>query len=204
MNNLAMAYRDIGQFAKAVPLLELALAKRTEKLGPDHPRTLQSMNNLAMAYRDIGQFAKAVPLLEQALAKRKEKLGPDHADTLRCMNNLASAYHKNGDFTRAEPILRECLTIRQEKQPDAWTTFHTQSQLGGSLLGRKNYAEAEPPLLAGYEGMKEREAKIPPNANSSLTEAVERLVQLYDAWGKKDQADAWRQRLSEHAGPKSP
>jgi len=34
--------------------------------------------------------------------------------------------------------------------------------LGGSLLGQKKYAEAEPLLLSGYEGMKQREVKIPP------------------------------------------
>ena len=77
------------------------------------------------------------------------------------------------------------------------TTFNTQSLLGGSLLGQKNYAGAEPLLLAGYEGMKEREAKIPPQGKPRLTEALERLVQLYDAWGKPDEAAAWRKRLEE-------
>ena len=59
-------------------------------------------------------------------------------------------------------MLRECLAIRVKKQPDAWSTFNTQSKLGGVLLGQKKYADAEPLLLQGYEGMKQREAKIPP------------------------------------------
>ena len=67
--------------------------------------------------------------------------------------------------------------------------------LGGSLLGQKNYSGAEPLLLAGYEGMKAREAKIPPQGKVRLTEALERLVQLYDAWGKPDQAAVWRNKL---------
>ena len=60
--------------------------------------------------------------------------------------------------------MRECLLIREKTEPDAWTTFHTKSLLGGSLLGQKNLPPdaAEPLLLAGYEGMKAREAKIPP------------------------------------------
>jgi hypothetical protein len=33
---------------------------------------------------------------------------------------------------------------------------------------------------------------------------LERLVQLYDAWGKKDQADTWRQRLPDRTGSKAP
>jgi hypothetical protein len=110
---------------------------------------------------------------------------------------LALAYQKNGAFAQAERILRECLTLRQQKQPDAWTTFGTQSQLGGSLLGQKKYAEAEPLVLAGYEGMKQREATIPAGAKKYLTEALERLVQLYDAWGKPEQAQKWRKELEE-------
>jgi serine/threonine protein kinase len=119
-------------------------------------------------------YSKAsLPLLEETLVKLKEKLGPDHPDTLLSMNDLGGAYQKNGDFAKAELILRECLTICQKKQPDGWTTFATQSQLGGSLLGQKKYAEAEPLLRAGYEGMKQRETKIPANAKESLSEALE-------------------------------
>jgi hypothetical protein len=85
---------------------------------------------------------------------------------------------------------------RAQKQPDARPTFKTRSLPGGSLLGQRKYAEAEPLLVAGYEGMKAREAKIPAQSRVRLTEALERLVQLYDAWGRKDEADGWRKKLN--------
>jgi eukaryotic-like serine/threonine-protein kinase len=68
--------------------------------------------------------------------------------------------------------------------------------LGGSLLGQKKYAEAEPLLLVGYEGMKQREANIPQEDKARLAESLERLAQLYDGWGKKDKADEWRKKWS--------
>ncbi|HLN26971.1 MAG TPA: tetratricopeptide repeat protein, partial [Gemmataceae bacterium] len=318
MNNLASVYLESGQIKKCLPLFEETLAKRQQKLGPNHPATLQSMNNLAQAYRDDGQLDKALPLYEQTLAKEKEKLGPDHPDTLVCMTNLAFAYwlqrkldrsiplfeealkgrkaklgllhpatiqtmynlgvnylqagrvseaialletaHREGSlpedrtsaarellsayvtagknheanvlaadlaaaarqqyptdsprligvldqtslalmqikaFAQAEPILRECLAIRKKKEPDAWTTFSTLSILGGALLANDKYAEAEALLLQGYAGMKRREVKIPPEGKVRLTEALERLVQLYEAWGKKDKAAEWRKKLAE-------
>jgi outer membrane protein assembly factor BamD (BamD/ComL family) len=40
-----------------------------------------------------------------------------------------------------------------------------------------------------------REAKIPPQSKVRLTEALQRLVQLYDAWGKPDEAARWRKEL---------
>jgi len=50
--------------------------------------------------------------------------------------------------------------------------------------------------VQGYEGMKQREAKMPPQAKDQrLREALERLVQLYDACGKKDKAAEWRKKL---------
>ena len=104
-------------------------------------------------------------------------------------------------WARAEPLLRECLTIRAKKAPDDWLTFGSQSQLGGALLGQKKYAEAQPLLLAGYEGMKERHAEIPPQAKARLPEAVERLVQLYEELGQKDEVAKWQKELAAIKSP---
>jgi hypothetical protein len=67
--------------------------------------------------------------------------------------------------------------------------------LGGALLGQAKFAEAEPLLLAGCEGMKKQEAKIPPPAKVRLAEAIERLVQLCEALDRKDEAARWRTEL---------
>ena len=45
--------------------------------------------------------------------------------------------------------------------------------------------------------MKAREAKVPPAAKSRLIEAIQRLVDLYDAWDQKEKADEWRRRQEE-------
>jgi hypothetical protein len=103
----------------------------------------------------------------------------------------------------AEVFLRECLTIREKAKPDTWTTFNTRSLLGGALLGQQKFAEAEPLLLDGYRGMKEREASIPPEATSRISEALERLVQLYEAHGNTSETARWRRELEE-ARAKSP
>jgi hypothetical protein len=92
--------------------------------------------------------------------------------------------------------------LREDHQPDDWTTFNAQSMLGCALLGQKNYPEAEPLLKGGYEAMQQREAKIHPQGRSRLTEALERLVPLYEAWGKKDEAAKWRKKLEDHSQSK--
>jgi hypothetical protein len=98
-------------------------------------------------------------------------------------------------------VLRECLALREMKAPDEWTTFNTKSMLGGALLGQKKYADAEPLLLAGHEGMKAQEAKIPPQGQVRIPEAIERLVQLYEATGKTEEAARWQNELEKRKPP---
>ncbi len=43
--------------------------------------------------------------------------------------------------------------------------------------------------------MKDRAAKIPPAARPRLAEAIRRLVDLYTAWEKPDEAAKWQEIL---------
>ena len=98
-------------------------------------------------------------------------------------------------YAEAATLLRDGLAILEKKHPDDWSTFHTRSLLGGALVGQTKYAEAEPLLLMGYQGLKQRRDRIPASAKNSLTVALGRLVRLYDAWGKKDEAAKWRKEM---------
>ena len=95
----------------------------------------------------------------------------------------------------AEPLIRESMRMQNKLQPYHWTTFNIQAVLGWVLLSQKRYDEAEPLLLQGYEGMKQRDASIPPRGKIRLSEALQWLVQLYEATGKKDEAAKWRKEL---------
>jgi serine/threonine protein kinase/Flp pilus assembly protein TadD len=195
MGNLAVAYQGVGRLMEAVALLEQALERWKAKFGPDDNRTLGCMGNLADAYYDVGQFDRAEPLLVDLLERRRKADGPKSPATAGVLALLGKNRLKQHKYAEAEPVLRECLAIRAEKLPDDWSRFNALSMLGGALLGQKKYAEAEPLLLQGYEGMKQREATIPPPGKARLTEATERLVRLYEATGRADEARAWRAKL---------
>ncbi len=62
-------------------------------------------------------------------------------------------------------------------------------------MARGRYAEAEPLVVSGYQGLKAREAKIPKSGSFNLPEAAERVVQLYELSGKPEKVAEWRARL---------
>ena len=65
----------------------------------------------------------------------------------------------------------------------------------GALAGQKKFPEAEPLLVEGYSGMKDREAKLPPAAKTRLPKAIRRLVDHYTAWDRPEEAAKWRKEL---------
>jgi tetratricopeptide (TPR) repeat protein len=196
--NLAAVYQFQIKFAEAEPLCVQVVEVSRRVLGEEHPDTLIRMSNLAALYRNRGRLADAEPLFVKVLAGRRRALREGHPNTLASMNNLAVLYQSQDRFAEALPLLRESLTAREKVEPDAWTTFSTKAMLGATFLGQKQYAEAEPLLLAGYAGLKQRVATIPAMYQRLLPETATRLVELYTAWGKPDEAEKWRAVRAEY------
>jgi serine/threonine protein kinase/tetratricopeptide (TPR) repeat protein len=195
--NLGVNYRDAGRGRDAIALLEESLSRARKR--PDGvPSSLFWVPAaLTEAYDRAGQFAKTEAIHRDSLEQTRRQFGTDDLRTAAKTAVLGSNLLHQHKCAEAEPLLRGCLKVRETKQPDDWATFNTQSMLGEALLGQKKYADAEPLLLKGYQGMKQREAKIPPQGKPRLREALERLVQLYEATGKKDEAARWRKELDE-------
>jgi tetratricopeptide (TPR) repeat protein len=209
LQGLAIAYGDAGRTADAVLANEQLLERRIAMLGPKHRATLMVLNNLAGAYYADNRMAQYGQALERMLATLPA-YDPRVYDPLRdwALARLGKLRFQAGRPSDAEPLLRECLAIREtsEKlQRNEVGTFNARSLLGKALLDQQKYAEAEPLLLQGYEGLKQREAKIPATTLVRLTEALEWLVQLYEATDRSAEAAKWRKELDEtKAAAKTP
>jgi tetratricopeptide (TPR) repeat protein len=150
-------------------------------------------DRLADLYARWGKPSSVESWLRQkvALIERRD----DHVATSEAQVQLGLHLLRQERFTDAETILRECLAICDRMEPNAWRTFHTKSLLGGALLLQKKYTEAELMLDAGYKGLKADEQSIPPQAKSSISDAIQRLVDLYDVTDKPNEAAKWRKEL---------
>jgi hypothetical protein len=205
MHNLAISYAEAGRADEAMKLREEKLRLQRNKLGSDHPDTLRSMNGLAVNYLMANRPIEAEPLAREALEWQRKRVQAaqnpivvdnEMSQLARCLSALGDSLTRNGKPADAEPLLRQALAFREKKEPDEWQTFHTKALLGAALLSQKKYDVAAPLLADGYRSMKERQAKIPLEQQKIyLPQALERLVQLYDAWAKPNEAAKWRQEL---------
>jgi serine/threonine protein kinase len=191
--NLGVNYRDIGRLKDALVLLEEVYHK-----GRTNPQLAWVGKSLLSVYVRTGNAKGAVALVTEQVAAARKQFAPDDPQFTAELAFAGRALLDVKAYAEAEAVLRENLTLRQKRTPNYWGTYNARSQLGAALLGQQKYAEAEPLLLEGYAGIKEREATIPAEFKVRLIEALERLVRLYEAWGKKDKADEWRKKLEDH------
>jgi len=202
MGNLAETFASQGKYGQAEILFKQTLEIQRRVLGPEHPRTILTVSNLANMYQRQSKFVLAQAYASQALEARRHTLGSEHPDTSNSAGYLALAYQSQGKFAESERLAREAVEIDRKKRPDDWRRFRSESLLGASLAGQREYAEAEPLLLEGYEGMATRKEMIGVPDSYYLDLAREWTAELYQAWGKPQKAAEWRQKPQPKASPK--
>ena len=199
--DLGEAYRSAGELNKALLLFQHSAAG-LEKLNYAHSYAHVILESLSGCHEQLKQFDQAEVWRRKLLPVVKLRDGPESALYAGALTRLGSNLLEQKNPAAAEPILRESLAILQKKQPGAQDTFHTQSLLGAALSSRQKYADAEPLLVQGYEGIYKstkapRQKNHDPRTGQRVIDALERLVQQYDDWGKPDEAVKWRKELNE-------
>ncbi len=177
---------NAGQYDKALPLAERALALREKVLGAEHPDTAASLNSLALLYDNKGDYAKAEPLYQRALAIREKALGAEHLDTAASLNNLAALYSAKGDYAQAEPLYRRALAVKEKvlgaEHP---ATAASLNNLAFLYKTKGDYAQAEPLYRRALAIWEKALGAEHPNTATLLTN----LASLYTAKGDYVQAE---------------
>ncbi len=188
--SLGMDYVKAGRLDDALPLLEACY--RASK--NDH--SLHWVGALLLdAYVRSAQVEKAKAFAGELLTETRVILPKDSPQLATSLRNIARLLIKLSSWSDAETAIREALSIGERGEPDDWGTYNLRFMLGQALLGQQRYGEAEPLLVQGHEGLKQREEKIPPIQRAHYCEAIERLVQLYEVAEKPDEAARWRNEL---------
>ncbi|HSU56828.1 MAG TPA: serine/threonine-protein kinase [Candidatus Dormibacteraeota bacterium] len=197
LRDLGLILRTEGKLAEAERLLREGLATFRRTVGDLHPDVAFTLGGLAGVLSREGYLAEAETAGREAMAIQKKLYGGTNSLTAGTLASLTLTLLYEKKSEEAEPFARELLALDEKMAPDHWYKFSARNFLGAALLGQKKYAEAEPLLLSAYEGMKQREDKIPANDKVRLQEAIQSLVQLYEETGQSEKAAEWNKKLAE-------
>lgn len=116
-NNLALRYRDNGNFETAKILLEKVLESDLKKYGDDNKIVELSRANLGNLYSDLGNYQKASELLELSLQSSLKNYPENHPKVATRKSNLGLVYRDMGKFEEAARLLKEALDADLQNYP---------------------------------------------------------------------------------------
>jgi tetratricopeptide (TPR) repeat protein len=197
LTNLGATYSEFGMATNGIPLLERGLTLQKRVLVPDHPHTTLTMDNLATAYLlTTSHYVDVEMVLRDLLREQSKSLPSDDQELPGTRSRLGSFLLWQGKPDQAEEYLRDALTVLEKAQPGATSTFQIQSVLGCAFFEQKKYPDAERLILRSYDGLLKRHAEKPSRSVArELKTAGERIVPLYESWGKPALAAEWREKL---------
>jgi eukaryotic-like serine/threonine-protein kinase len=199
---LAEILQRQGKLGEAEAAWREELAMERKLSGDQHLFVAHSLTALGHVLEAQGKHAEAEVAYRETLGLRRN-LPADASELAALLAQLTIALLAQEKFAAAEASARECLALREANFPDHWLTFHAKSLLGDCLLGQKHYVAAEPLLLAGYGGMRQREGSMTAKDKVRLQESTGRLVRLYQATGPVEKIGEWKARLVEFSRTQS-
>jgi serine/threonine-protein kinase len=194
LSDLVAALWAQGDFAAAEPLIREALGIARESWGPENPGTLRYALQLGLLLSEEGAASAAEPLLREVLEQRRKALGPQNVGVAVPSQFLAELLARTGRLREALDLARQAEAIYAHELPENhWRTAMARSILGDCLVRLHRFAEAEPLLLSSLETLERTRGN---GTERQARRTRERIVRLYEAWGRPRQAVAYRVRTA--------
>ncbi len=180
------------RFAEADLLSASVVQQMENELGATHPETRGMMRQRAWILQRAGRDSEAGQLLRQ-LIQQAGMVEGESPERKAAIAELYGIYLlKTKQYHDAELAFRDVLRIYQNLYPDSWRVARARSDLGASLAEQKQFVDAEPLLLDGYQRLQQHQQQIPAYDRELLARARNRLVRLYQLWDKPKQARQWQ------------
>jgi serine/threonine-protein kinase len=188
MSALSTLLWEMGEYEDAIAVALEALSIRRKLLPEDHTSIATSLYNLGVQFY-YESPADAVPMLQEALAIYRKRYPEDHPMIASTQVRISEVLLKLGDPERALGYVQEGLgLLRSKLQADDFRVLQAEAALGACLSGLGRHSEAEPLLIGSYKRMRESTGV----SNDSKESTRMWLVDLYEAWGKPDEAARYR------------
>jgi len=143
LHDLGNAYKDAGDYDRARPLSERALAMY-DSLGLED-YVANALNSLANILTDTGDLVRSRELLERSLVLKAKRGGKDSPDYALGLNNLASRISDLGNFAEARTLYERALAIYEKTLGEHHRyTAMTLANIGNQYAFERRFLEARP------------------------------------------------------------
>jgi serine/threonine-protein kinase len=178
---LGNAFRSLGDYERAKPLLYDALALRRRDLGADHLDTLESAYDWALLLHTAGKLREAEASYRELVANARRTVAADDALALKAGNGLGLVLQDLGQSKEAEELFRAVLATRHrvsgERDPE---TLGTMNNLAKLLYDSNRLPEAEELFT---QTLKVR-TQVLSSAHPKTLESMNNLAALWDKQGR--------------------
>jgi len=186
---LATALDIEGKPAASESAYVETLALRRQLLGPDHPKYAFTLFNYSFLVFAQGHYQEAANMSRRILALRGKTIPDSHPSIAASLQTLGRSEDKLGDTASGRRALEESLALRRRFLPaDSWLIASSEGVLADHDIVVKQYASAETLARDAYGIMRHSLGPADPKTRA----AAQRLVGLYEAWGRPDQAAEFR------------
>jgi non-specific serine/threonine protein kinase/serine/threonine-protein kinase len=144
LGTVGNAYRNLGRFDEARPLLEEALQLREEHVGTTHSEVAESYVSLGWLEYSAGNFGEARALFERAVTVFGQALGPDHWAVASSLGFTGNACLRIGDYRSARAAFERSLGIlRASDMEDDPVIVYTEWPYATMLMEMAEYDGAQ-------------------------------------------------------------
>ena len=157
LNALGAAYCHVGDYAKALDILERALPIYEHEYGRGSKEVAVVLNTLGTAHRRLEENAKAKDCFKHSLAIEEKVYGRESTEVVSTLTNLANAYGKLGKRTKQRGILDRVLLIQNcKKLEERRDMLERELKRKGMVYGLGNVLKD----LASAYGQLDNQAKL--------------------------------------------
>ncbi|CAF1192313.1 unnamed protein product [Didymodactylos carnosus] len=184
-NNIAVVYKNMGDYSKALTYYEQTLELELKTLGPNHPSMATTYNNIGGIYNDMGDYSKALTYYEQTLELQLKTLGPNHPSVATTYNNIGKVYNDMGDYAKALTYYEQTLELQLKtlgpNHPDVARTYNN---IGVVYSDMGDYSKA----LTYYEQTLELQLKTLGSNHPSVATTYNNKGKVYNNMGDYSKA----------------
>lgn len=189
---LAWAYAHADRSAEAIQQFDKSIHLYKSKGWPSDKVALNSIASFCRAAARAGDPERGIEVTSSILADLRQQPNPPQDVIAAQLYTLGFLLSEAGRHDEAETHLRKALEFQDQQERHLWSTSRTRLFLATALLAQKKYTEAEPLLLACHSEMSLQIQTALLWEKQFLHHAAQRLIELYTALDKPEQAAKWR------------